>query len=321
MLTIIDKTLSCMDDYSCSKEELLSFITLLKACDVNQIELSQKMYAALEGHWEDTFILRIDHPRQMIDYPEIRQFVCANGGSFGKKLYQDCHINDPHDSRLAMQNKDVPTRITGLGGLFQGDVDDQCKYLAKILPKKVEFCPTDECHCATGAAVAWVHYGLGSTLVTTVGGIGGYAPFEEVLISLRHLFRRKPSATYKALPQLRGMISQKTGQRWDRCAPVVGEDVFAVESGIHIGGILRHPKCYEPFPPESVGLTRKFIYGKFSGHQGIAQKLEEMGYHLDRAIIDTITHAVKTHGQTKERSITEKEFRVIVEHYVSCPSS
>lgn len=313
MLRLVDKTLSCLDGYTYSKDEILSIVDLLKSCDVTKIELSKKMYAALEGYTDDCFILCIEHPNEMANYPEIKQFVCSKGDDTQKNLFAEYRIKGVQDYRLSLQSKDAPARVTGLGNLFQGDVENQINYLKNVLPKKIEFCPTNEYHCATGAAVAWVHYGLGNTLVTTVGGIGGFAAFEEVLIALRHLFRRKPSAVYENLPLLREVISRKTGWRWGRCAPVVGEDVFVVESGIHICGILKHPKCYEAFPPESVGLTRKFVYGKFSGRQGVAQKLEELGYSVEMDTLDVITKAIKDFSQEKGRSLTEDEFFFIAQ--------
>lgn len=57
---------------------------------------------------------------------------------------------------------------------------------------------------------------------------------------------------------------------------IVGENVFAHESGIHTAGIIKNPFTYEPFPPELVGAKRKLMVGDSSGREVIKQKVEEI---------------------------------------------
>lgn len=59
--------------------------------------------------------------------------------------------------------------------------------------------------------------------------------------------------------------------------PVVGDNVFAHESGIHVNGMLRDTSSFEPFPPEKVGGTRRYVLGKHSGRAQIGWMLEQRG--------------------------------------------
>ena len=61
---------------------------------------------------------------------------------------------------------------------------------------------------------------------------------------------------------------------------IVGENVFAHESGIHTAGIIKCPFTYEPFPPELVGGKRKLMVGDSSGREVIKQKVEEIAQQI-----------------------------------------
>jgi homocitrate synthase NifV len=61
-----------------------------------------------------------------------------------------------------------------------------------------------------------------------------------------------------------------------RNRPVVGEDIFAAESGIHVHGMLRDPALFEPFAPEAVGATRRMGVGAKSGGAALAAAAERL---------------------------------------------
>ncbi|MFN8075674.1 MAG: hypothetical protein U0Q15_09665 [Kineosporiaceae bacterium] len=52
-------------------------------------------------------------------------------------------------------------------------------------------------------------------------------------------------------------------------APVIGERVFACESGIHLDGLAKDPSLYEPFPPELVGARREWRLGRTAGRGAV----------------------------------------------------
>ncbi len=93
---------------------------------------------------------------------------------------------------------------------------------------------------------------------------------------------------------------------------MIGTGIFTVESGIHIGGILKHPKCYELYPPETVGQERTFRYGKFSGRVSIRYKLKELGIEVAEQDLSRITGVVKEVSAEKLRPVTEKELADLI---------
>lgn len=52
-------------------------------------------------------------------------------------------------------------------------------------------------------------------------------------------------------------------------APVIGDEVFACETGIHLDGLLKDPALYEPFPPDLVGAARRWRIGRTTGRGAV----------------------------------------------------
>ena len=216
-------------------------------------------------------------------------------------------------SALMEHRQDKILRLTGLSHLLLEDTEEMLRDLKKVLPKQTEFCASNEVGCGTAVVTEWLSSKCGNTVVTSFGGIGGYAPFEEVLLATRHLFRRHPQTNYEALPQLKALMSAITKVDYATCAPVIGEGIFTVESGIHIGGILKHPKCYELYPPETVGSKRTFVYGKFSGKAAIRHKLQALQLDVSEYELVVLTHKIKEHAEAIGHPVSDATFRTIVE--------
>lgn len=64
---------------------------------------------------------------------------------------------------------------------------------------------------------------------------------------------------------------------------IIGRDIFAHESGIHVDGVIKNPKIYEAFAPEEVGLARQLIIGKHSGTASLKAKFLEWNVRLTEA--------------------------------------
>lgn len=60
-------------------------------------------------------------------------------------------------------------------------------------------------------------------------------------------------------------------------APILGSEIFACESGLHVAGIVRDPATYEPCPPEAVGAERSLRLGRNSGRAAVAALVPEAG--------------------------------------------
>lgn len=312
-IRICDSTLACLDPYAPTKAQLTELMTLLFECDADVLELTPKMMSILgELPPFGSFVLRISDPKQANEYPMLDQFVCKKFSDDERHVYAEISLNDVGDANLLLRHQhDRVLRITGLDDLIRSDVERSFALLKGFLPKNTEYCPGNSLGCGVALAMEWLDGKCGNTIVTSLRGLGGCAPFEEVLIALRHIFRRHPQTEYDYLPRLDEIINEITGLKTDTYKPVFGSGIFTVESGIHIGGILKHPKCYELYPPKSVGRKRVFAYGKYSGRGGIRHKLNEMGVQVSEIEIEAITRKVKQLSSKMNRLITEDELIAI----------
>ncbi|MEE2644389.1 MAG: 2-isopropylmalate synthase, partial [Myxococcota bacterium] len=123
-----------------------------------------------------------------------------------------------------------------------------------------------------------------------INGIGeraGNAALEEVIMALhtrRDLFGCETAIDTQLLVSTSRMVSELTGMGLAPNKAIIGQNAFAHESGIHQHGVLERRETYEIMSPEDVGFsTNRIVLGKLSGRHALADRLEQLGYHLDRA--------------------------------------
>lgn len=93
--------------------------------------------------------------------------------------------------------------------------------------------------------------------------------------------------------------------------PVVGDNVFAHESGIHVKGVVRNANTFEPFDPAEVGGTRKIVIGKHSGTEAIRYVLREQGIEADAGELRQCLGAVREFAMEEERALSAGELVAI----------
>ncbi|MDR0196695.1 MAG: isopropylmalate synthase, partial [Oscillospiraceae bacterium] len=189
---------------------------------------------------------------------------------------------------------------------FSGDYLQTFNYLKEAFCGSIEFCPGNRFGCASALAAEWVSNGAGDEVVSSFGGVGGFAPTEELFMIFRLARLRKVGKTYEFFPKMADLLRRITGESFDKS--VIGERIFHVESGVHVDGILKLPKCYEPFPPEIVGRERKIVLGKHSGSASIRAKAKELGLDCAEEGIPKLLQMVKEFGAKKRGALTDEEF-------------
>ena len=143
----------------------------------------------------------------------------------------------------------------------------------------------------------------------TVNGIGertGNCSLEELVLSLKAAYNVDLGVDTTRLYSLSKLVGRLTGVKMPVNKPIVGDNAFAHESGIHVQGILNNASTYEPVSPEMVGHSRRIILGKHTGANAIRSKLKE--YHLDLTDeqFDKVYSEVKLLGD-KGKSINDDE--------------
>jgi len=125
----------------------------------------------------------------------------------------------------------------------------------------------------------------GATYVcTTVNGWGeraGNVPLEQLVISLKVLYKKDLGIDTTKLLELSEMVSRFTGLPTPKTHPLVGSNIFTHESGIHVAAILEDPRTYESISPELVGNKRNLVLGKRTGKHMIRQILDDHGIEAD----------------------------------------
>jgi homocitrate synthase NifV len=309
-------TLSCMEIFRPSAEQLARLYGMLSSLGTDYIEMPVHVYEAIQPVNPGKIALRIGTPEEACRHPELSRFVCRMNGLLSSPgVTREIQMNDVQELRFFRQN-DTPqnVRIVGLDDILCHDYESAFQKLKSRVKERVEFCPENSCFCATAAALEWISAG-GTDLAVSFGGIDGKAALEEVMLSLRVIRRHRPNASYDILPRIALLIEEITGVRYPDRKAVIGRTIFNVESGIHVDGILKKPQMYEPYLPELVGRHRRLIVGKHSGRKSIAAKLRELGYASADFDVAHLLSAVRAESVGTMTSLTDEEFKIIAERH------
>jgi isopropylmalate/homocitrate/citramalate synthase len=137
-----------------------------------------------------------------------------------------------------------------------------------------------------------------------IGERAGNTPIEEVCVALKFIEGIDLDVNYHMLTEICNLVELYSRIRLQAHKPVVGENAFTHESGIHADGMIKHHGTYENFEPEIVGQQRRFLFGKHTG-KGILKHMMEK-YDL-RGDIEGILQQIKDHAEFHHNSLTETE--------------
>jgi len=180
------------------------------------------------------------------------------------------------------------------------------------------------CHNDFGMAVANSIAALqagAKEVHATINGLGeraGNASLEEIVMTLHSLYKVRVPINTRLLYNTSRLVSRLSGVPIQPNKAIVGENAFTHQSGIHTHGVLANPVTYEPFPPELVGVQRKFAVGKLSGTHGIKAFLEEMGLNPTEEQLKEIFSRVKALGD-KGKTLTDVDLYTIAETIMGLP--
>ncbi|MDR2623495.1 MAG: homocitrate synthase family protein [Methanobrevibacter sp.] len=192
-------------------------------------------------------------------------------------------------------------------------------FLVNELKKHLNTKIAVHCHNDFGFAVSNSIAGLlaGATAVsTTVNGIGeraGNTSLEELIMSLRFIYGLDLGFKIKNIQSLSNLVSKHTNIDIPKNKPIVGDNIFRHESGIHVDAVIEEPLTYEPYLPELVGQKRKLVLGKHSGCRAVKAKLNECGFDVTE---DELCHIVEEVKKTREEGtyIDDEVFIDIIKH-------
>lgn len=155
--------------------------------------------------------------------------------------------------------------------------------VASVAPCPIEFHGHNAYGLATANSLAALRAGI-AYVGTAVGGIGlpGHAAMEEVLMVARHLWKQEQIPAGFSLAADCARVLAQAGIDLPINKAIIGRDVFAHESGIHVDGIAKNPLLYEVIQPGEVGLSRQLIIGKHSGTASLKAKFLQWNLVLNQ---------------------------------------
>lgn len=159
---------------------------------------------------------------------------------------------------------------------------------------------------AVGNALSALRAGM-KGICCSIGGVGRQTPFEEVLMATKYLLGKEEVSVPYSLAPLCQRVLQLLGRTLPVHKPVIGANVFAHESGLHVYGILKDPALYEPFSPERVGLERKVIVGKHAGASNLYFLFQKQGIRLEGREAGQLLQKVKALTAYRQKTLTVDE--------------
>jgi 2-isopropylmalate synthase len=193
--------------------------------------------------------------------------------------------------------------------------------LYRLVPGLREVIVSVHCHDDLGLAVANSLAGVeaGARQVEcAMNGIGeraGNASLEEIAMLLR---TRQPSLGLwtgietTEIARTSRLVSRLTGYQVQPNKAIVGRNAFAHEAGIHQDGVLKERTTYEIMDATTVGLrSNAIVLGKHSGRHALRKALEEMGFALDGAALNTAFKRFKEIADRKKQ-VTAMDLEALV---------
>jgi isopropylmalate/homocitrate/citramalate synthase len=156
---------------------------------------------------------------------------------------------------------------------------------------------------------------------STVLGIGeraGNVPMEETVMALLTMYNIDIGIKTEKLKPLADLVAEISGVLVPKNRPVVGDDLFKVESGIIATWLIN---CgYEdqtevmPFRPSLVGQKEpEVVMGKGSGIDSVHNWLQKFQMQASEEKAMEVLMAVKDWGLIHKRLMTDDEFRKLAE--------
>jgi 2-isopropylmalate synthase len=193
--------------------------------------------------------------------------------------------------------------------------------LYELVPALKDVTVSVHCHDDLGLAVANSFAGLTAgcrQVECAVNGIGeraGNASLEEIVMLLH---TRESSVglwngiNTREIARTSRLVSRLTGYKVQPNKAIVGRNAFAHEAGIHQDGVLKERTTYEIMDATTVGLdTNAIVLGKHSGRHALRKALEELGFQVDGAALNTAFKRFKEIADKKKR-VTALDLEAIV---------
>ena len=184
--------------------------------------------------------------------------------------------------------------------------------LVKVFRRRLDAELAVHCHddfgMATANAVSALDAGahFADCSLLGLGERSGIAATEE-LVAYLTLKTGQQAYCLEVLRELCGLVAEQAGLVVPRNKAVIGEDIFASESGLHTQALLTTPELFEPFDPELVGGKRRIGLGGKSGAASLRLALSRADVSCPEQELPRLLSAVRAAAWSRRRPLTEGE--------------
>ncbi|MFJ5317133.1 homocitrate synthase [Pectobacterium versatile] len=162
---------------------------------------------------------------------------------------------------------------------------------------------------ATANTLAAVEAGV-SHVNTTVLGLGeraGNAALETVALALERCLGRDSGIHFARLTALCQLVASAAQRTIDKQQPLVGEQVFTHESGVHVAALLNDSFSYQGIDPALMGREFRLVLGKHSGRQAVEGIFARLGYQPQATETEALLRSVRAFAENRKRNPQDYE--------------
>ncbi|NOW91955.1 homocitrate synthase NifV [Clostridium beijerinckii] len=291
-IEIIDRTIIVLreifgDKLKEKSAQVRELIKLLYIIGSDYIEITQELYEELSP------------------LPQDVKFIISNNNKI--EIESVNVLYEILDNKLNIYNK-MNARIVGLDDIIFYDYQQIFLEIIKFFGNNIELSIKNNYKSATAMSLEWVKAG-GKKVVTTFAGIGGFAPLQEILGGSSFLEKIKDHSNYKLFPKVLSIFEYITESKIRGNAPFIGKDIFNVESGIHVNGIAKDSRTFEPYDPSEIGRKRNIIIGKHSSVNALEIKLEELNIKYEHDNLTIMLEDVRKLSTQKRGGLSNDEIK------------
>lgn len=297
--------------------------TLMSWCRMNAGDIRQS--ADLGMDWVDISIPASDKLRQYklreplaVLLDRLESFI-GMARTLGLAVCVGCEDASRADDDTLRQIASVAQRAGALrlrfadtlGLLDPFATDASIRSLRSYWNGDIEMHAHNDLGLATANTLAAIRAGA-TSVNTTVLGLGeraGNAALETVALGVHRCLTLESGVDFSQLPALCQKVAEAAQRPIDAQQPLVGEQVFTHESGVHVAALLQDRESYQAIDPALMGREYRLVLGKHSGRQAVDGVFARMGYPLNALQIDVLLPAIRRFAESWKR--TPKDYELI----------
>jgi len=206
-----------------------------------------------------------------------------------------------------------------LGVLDPVSVGERIGAVRALTDIPIEFHGHDDLGLATANTLAALRAGATHASVTVLG-LGeraGNAALEQVSVAVSRLGLGRCGVDARRLRVLAEIVARAARREIARDKPIIGDDIFTHESGIHVAGLLKNRAAYEALTPESLGRKHQIVLGRHSGARAIAHVLARLGADCAPDIVQEMLPVIHARALTTKATISDGDVLDLVHDLIN----